>query len=236
MAERILGLIGGVGPESTLDYYRRILDGYTARRPGEHPRLLINSLNGGALFPAILGGDVEQIAKVVRPAVAQVAAGGAGLGLICSVATHQAFELVADGSPIPLLSIIEATVNATQAAGAVHPALFAPRITAEGAFFERPFERVGIELVRPARADIEVVNDIYVNELVAGEFRPESRARLLAIFAGLRQDQGADALILGGTELSLLLPEPTYLGAPVLNAAAIHVDAALEWLVGGGPG
>jgi aspartate racemase len=230
--DRILGLVGGVGPESTLDYYRRLVDGYTARQPGRHPRLLINSLDGGALFPDILGGHVERIAAVVRPAVAQLAAGGAGLGMICSVATHQAFELVADGSPIPLLSIIDATVRATQAAGATRPVLLAPRITAEGAFFARPFERAGIELVRPELGDIAVVNDIYVNELVAGEFRPESRVRLLAIFDALRRDRGADAMILGGTELSLLLPEPAYLGAPVLNAAAIHVEAALEWLLG----
>jgi aspartate/glutamate racemase len=59
MAERMLGLVGGVGPESTLDYYRRILAGFAARRRGEHPRLLINSLNGGAPFPDIPGANVE---------------------------------------------------------------------------------------------------------------------------------------------------------------------------------
>jgi aspartate racemase len=233
MAERILGLVGGLGPESTLDYYRRIVDGFTARRPGEHPRLLVNSLNGGALFPDILGGHVERIADVVRPAVAQLAAGGAGLGMICSVATHQAFELVADGSPIPLVSIIEATARAAQAAGAKRPAVFAPRITAEGEFFSRPFERAGIELVRPGPADLAWISEMYVNELVAGVFRPESRERLLGIFARLQRERDADALILAGTELSLILPEPAYGGAPVLNAAAIHVEAALDWLLAG---
>jgi len=192
---------------------------------------LINSLNGAALFPAILGGNVDGIASVVGPAVDQLAAGGASLALICSVATHQAFDQVAARSRIPLLSIIDATVAAATAAGATRPALFAPKITAEGAFFARPFERDGIDLVRPAPADIDVVNDVYVNELVAGEFRSESRARLLAIFEGLRRDHGADGLILGGTELSLLLPEPMYLGAPVLNAAALHVEAAIDWLL-----
>ncbi len=236
MAERILGLVGGVGPESTIDYYRRLIHGWSGRRPGTHPRLLVDSLNGGALFPDILGGNVERIADVVRPAVEQLAAGGAGLAIICSVATHQAFELVAATSPIPLLSIIEATLDATLAAGAKRPALFAPRITAEGAFFARPFARAGVELIRPAPEDLAAVDEIYVNELVAGRFLPESRDRLLGIFAGLRRDHGADALILGGTELSLILPESHCDGAPVLNAAAIHVEAALDWLLAGEPG
>jgi aspartate racemase len=236
VAERILGLVGGVGPESTLDYYRRLLDGFHARRgPSSHPRLLIDSLDGGELIPRLVSGDLAPVAEAVGAAIAQLAAGGAGLAMICSVATHQVYDLVAPAAPIPMLSIIETTVRAARAAGIGRPILFAPRVTVEGAFVARPFEAAGITLVRPDEGDRAWLNEIYLGELVPGIIRDETRSRLLELAMRLRDDAGADALILGGTELSLILPDAAYGGLPVLNAAAIHVAAALDWLTGGDP-
>jgi aspartate racemase len=236
MAERVLGLVGGIGPESTLDYYRRLLDGYHDRvGPDSHPPLLINSLDGGPLIGPLVAGDSGPMAAAVRRGVERLAAAGAGLGLICSVAGHVVFDEVAASAPIPLLSIVEATCHAALAAGISRPALFGTRVSVEGAYFARPFEEAGIELVRPSDADRGWIHDVYLGELVNGVFLNATRDRLLAILAGLQQDAGVDGLILGGTELSLILPEPTYGGLPVLNAAAIHVAAAIDWLVGGGP-
>ena len=233
MAGRILGLVGGIGPESTIDYVRRLVDGYHARRgPASHPPLLINSLDGGLLIPGLVSGDLAPAAAAVALAVEQLAAGGAGLAMICSVGTHQVFDVVARRAPLPMLSILDATIRACWAAGISRPVLLAPRMTMEGAFFARPFEAGGIEVVRPEEPDRTWVNDAYLGELVAGTFRAETRERFVAIADGLRQAAGADGLILGGTELSVLLPEATYAGLPVLNAAAIHVDEALDWLTG----
>lgn len=230
----MLGLVGGLGPESTLDYYRRFLDAFHARCGGaSHPTLLINSLDGGALIPHLVVGDLEPVRAGVAAGVAQLASGGAGLAMICSVATHQVFDMVAPSAPIPMLSIIEATVRASEAAGIRRPALFAPRMTTEGRFFARPFEAAGIDLVRPAEADRAWINDAYLGQLLAGDIRAATRERLLDILAGLRRSDGVDGLILGGTELSLILPGSAYDGLPVLNAAAIHVEAALDWLLGG---
>jgi aspartate racemase len=106
-------------------------------------------------------------------------------------------------------------------------------MSTEGAWFARPFEAAGLELVRPVQAERVWMHDAYMGELVRGIFSDDTRARLLDILAGLMRSEGADGVILGGTELSLILPEPAYLGIPVLNAAAIHVSEALDWLVGG---
>ena len=240
MSERVLGLVGGIGPESTLDYYRRLVDGYHERvGPDSHPPLLINSLDGGPLIAPLVAGDAAPMAEAVRRGVDQLAAAGAGLGLLCSVAGHAAFEDVAASSPIPLLSIVEATCRAAIAQGIRRPALFGTRVSVEGAYFARPFEAAGIELVRPAPDDRQWIHDAYLGELVRGVLLDSTRSRLLAILDGLRRTTGADGLILGGTELSLILPEPAYEGVLVLNAAAIHVAAALDWLTGGehpGPG
>ena len=77
------------------------------------------------------------------------------------------------------------------------------------------------------------IHDVYLGELVAGVIRTETRDRLVEILAGLIESDGADSVVLAGTELSLILPEPMLLGVPVLNAAAIHVAAALDWLIEG---
>jgi aspartate racemase len=236
MGARMLGIVGGIGPESTLDYYRRLIDAYHARRdPQTHPPVLINSLDGGPLIAGLLAGDLEPARRSVATAVAQLAAGGAGIALIASVAAHSVFETVAPAASIPMLSIIRATCRAALVAGIRRPAIFAPRITTEGLFFARPFEAAGIALVRPAGPERAWINDIYLRELLRGVIREATRTRLLEILAQLRGSSGADGLILGGTELSLILPEPTYDGLPVLNAAAIHVAESVDWLLGADP-
>lgn len=233
MGERILGVVGGVGPESTLDYYRRLLDGYHARvGPQSHPPLLIDSLDGGLIIPRLIAGDLDPVRAAVAHAVEQLAAGGAGLALVASVATHAVYDAVAPGAPIPMLSIVEATCRAAVAAGIRRPALFGTRVAVEGAYFARPFDAAGVTLVRPAEAERTWIHDVYIGELVQGVFRDETRTRLLDILAALVKAEGVDGVILGGTELSLILPNPEYLGIPVLNAAAIHVAEALDWLTG----
>jgi aspartate racemase len=236
MVERVLGLVGGIGPESTLDYYRRLVDGYHARvGPSSHPPLLINSLDGGPLIGPLVAGDLEPMRAGVQRGIERLAAGGAGLGLICSVAGHAVFDDVAAGSPIPLLSIVQATCRAAVTGGIRRPALFGTRVSVEGAYFAQPFEAAGIELVRPSVVDRNWIHDMYLGELVNGVFLDASRDRLLAILGDLRRDAGVDGLILGGTELSLILPDAEYDGLPVLNAAAIHAAEAIDWLAGGEP-
>jgi aspartate racemase len=229
----MLGIVGGIGPESTLDYYRRLIDGYHARRdPRSHPPVMINSLDSGSLIAGLVAGDLEPARRSVATAVEQLAAGGAGIALIASVATHSVFEMVAPAASIPMLSIVRATCRAALVSGIRRPAIFAPRVTMEGRFFARPFEAAGIALVRPAEPERAWINEIYLEELLRGVIREATRTRLLEILAQLRGSSGADGLILGGTELSLILPEPTYDGLPVLNAAAIHVAESIDWLLG----
>jgi aspartate racemase len=233
MTERILGLVGGLGPDSTVDYYRRLIDGYHARLgPLTHPRIVIDSLDGGPLITSMVAGDLGPLRDAVSLAVDRLAAAGAGLAMICSVASHQVFDAVAQTAPIPILSIIEATCRATIAAGVHRPALFGTRMAVDGAFFARVFEEAGIDLARPAEADRAWINEIYLGELIQGLFLDATRDQALEILARLRRDDGIDGLILAGTELSVLLPQPTYAGVPVLNAAAIHVAEGLDWLIG----
>jgi aspartate racemase len=230
--ERLLGIVGGVGPESTADYYRSIVREYQRRRPdGSYPRLLINSLDAGAVFRPMMAGDGDGVGAFLVAAVHQLAAAGAGVAAIASVTTHMGYDYLEPRSPIPLLSILDAIRDAAIQRGIRRPAVFATRVTTEGAFFAEPLERAGIALVRPDETDRAWIHEMYMSELVRGVFRDESRARLVEIATGLRDRQGIDGLILGGTELPLLVREPTLAGVPVLDPTRIHVDRLVAWLL-----
>ena len=132
-----------------------------------------------------------------------------------------------------MLSILDALVAAAEAGGIRRPGVIATRPTTEGRFFARPFEAAGIELIRPDEADRGFVHEVYFRELVKGRFTDETRARLREIIERLKVRHDIDAVILGGTELPLILRDPTYAGVPVLDATGIHVEAAIDWLLDG---
>jgi aspartate racemase len=150
------------------------------------------------------------------------------------VTTHLGFASLAPRSPIPLISILDALVGAARDRGVRRPAIFATRMTTEGAFIAAPFEEAGISLVRPDEADRAWIHDMYMGELVRGVFLDASRQRLVAIAESLRARDGIDGLVLGGTELPLILRDPEVAGVPVLNPTEIHVHALVDWLLAAG--
>ncbi len=232
-SERILGVVGGIGPESTIDYYRRLVDGWHHRVGSQsHPQVIIDSIDSGLLIAQMVAGDAGPMRLGIAAAIDRLASAGAGLGLIASVACHTVYGDVAPGARIPMLNIVDATCREAVRTGVRRPAVFGTRVAVDGAYLAEPFEAAGIELVRPAESDRQWIHDAYLSELVYGEFRDDTRDRLLGILRDLRRDEGVDALILAGTELSLILPESSYDGLPVLNSAAIHVNAAIDWLSG----
>jgi aspartate racemase len=232
--ERMLGIVGGVGPESTADYYRRLIGRWRERGPaGTYPSILLDSLNSKPALDALLEGDLDPAARLCDASVARLAGAGAQRALIASVTMHVVFDRVAVAAPIPMLSILDALVTAAHRAGIRRPGVVATRLTTEGEFFARPFETAGIELVRPVEADRSFVHEVYFNELVKGLFTDETRARLVDVIERMKTRDGVDAVILGGTELPLILRELTYAGVPVLDATGVHVEAAIDWLVGG---
>jgi aspartate racemase len=230
---RILGVVGGTGPASTVDYYQALVAGHSARRnDSSFPRILINSIDGDELKPYVLAGDHAGAAAILGEAVARLAVAGASLALFAAVTTHFVFDEVAAAAPIPMLSIVEATARAVAAAGYRRPGVFATRPTTDGAFFARPFEALGIDLVRPTEAERDWIHDAYFRELFNGVFTDATRAGLVEIATAMRDRDGIDALILGGTELPLILTEPTCAGVPVVTTTQAHVAEALDWLEG----
>jgi aspartate racemase len=138
------------------------------------------------------------------------------------------FDDVRRHSSIPLLSIVEAAREHAKTLGLSRLGLFGLRFTMEARFYADVFAREGMTVVSPTPQEQETIHTIYMGELVPGVFKPESRDRLLELASAMRQRDSIDGLILGGTELPLLLRGSEVPQCPFLDTAAIHVEAAVD--------
>lgn len=227
----MLGLVGGLGPESTIDYYRRILEAWRTHDPTTAPAIVIDSLDvqrGLRLAATDRPGLIEYLVDSVR----RLAAAGAGLAAISANTPHLVFNEVAARSPMPLVSIVAACADAARRMGLGRLALLGTRFTMEAPFYPAVFARHGATIVTPAESDRTWLHERYVNELLKGDFRDDTRAGVIALVDRLRRDAGADGVILGGTELPLLIATPIIAGIPALDTTALHVAAIVERLRG----
>lgn len=225
---KTLGIIGGLGPESTIDYYGRIIALYRERtRDGSYPQFIINSIDMKKGLDFMKANNLTGMADYLLEEIGKLARAGATSGLISANTPHIVFDDVASGSPIPLISIVEATCAAAKARKLKRLALFGTRYTMQATFYPKVFSREGIELIVPDPEDQTYVHDKYLNELVSGKFLPETRAGLLAIVDRMKESSDIDGVILAGTELPLILDDSEHNGIPFLNTTEIHCEAAV---------
>src|SRR5438093_6936681 len=164
-----LGIIGGVGPESTIEYYRNIIALYRERqRDGSYPEFIINSVNLKKGLDFMTANNLAGMADYLLEEIGKLARAGANFGLISANTPHIVFDEVASKSPIPLISIVEATCAAAKARKLKRLALLGTRYTMQAAFYPKVFSREGIELFVPEREDQDYIHDKYMNELVLG--------------------------------------------------------------------
>lgn len=229
----ILGIVGGTGPESTIDYYRSIIASWQQRTGGgSYPRLIINSVDAARIFGLLDDGDYAGIAEDLSAAVAELAKAGAGAALLASNATHLAFDEIAARSPIPLLHIVDAARDAATARGYRRLGIFGTRFVMEAPMYPERFASNGMTVVAPRPHEREYIHEKYFGELVRGVFLDETRQQLVEIVDRMRDREAIDGLILGGTELAITLTEPSYAGVPILDTAKTHAQAAVDWLLG----
>jgi aspartate racemase len=229
---KTLGIIGGTGPESTIEYYRRLIAAHHARKPeAGAPSVIIDSVNNKKLVEWFTANQLSQVVDFLAPEIERLARAGADFALIAANTPHLVFGELQERSPIPLLSIVEVTADAAAAAGLRRLALFGTRFTMQAPLFPESFARRDIEIVVPNDDQQEFIHGKYMGELFVGTIRDETRVALMDIVELMKQRNNVDGLILGGTELSLILRESTAAGLPVLDTTQIHVDAAVDWLL-----
>jgi aspartate racemase len=234
---KTVGIIGGIAPESTIEYYRLIIASYREKkRDGSYPPILINSIDMKKMLDLIAARDLTGVTEYLLGEVIKLEQAGADLGLLASNTPHIVFEEIRRRSPMPLISIVDAACEAVHALKLKKVGLFGTRFTMQGRFYPDVFSRQGIAIITPGLEDQKYIHEKYMNELVNGVFLAETRERLLAIVQRMKERDGIQGLILGGTELPLILRDVFDKGIPFLDTTRIHVEGVIAHMLGQVPG
>jgi aspartate racemase len=203
-------------------------------RDGSAPSILINSIDNKKLLDLVAANELDELIGYLIAEVKKLARGGATFALLAANTPHLVFNPVAHQSPIPLLSIVEVTCAAGKAAGLKRLGLLGTRFTMQSSFYRDALLDRQIELVVPGEEEQAWVHEKYMQELLKGIILPATRDGLMTIIKTLKECAQIDGVILGGTELSLILRDETVFGAQVLDTTQIHVKAAVAQLLSDG--
>lgn len=219
---KTIGVVGGIGPESTIEYYRCLI-AFTRERGGScAPPVLINSIDVDRMLGMIAGGRMREVTQYLAGAAARLSDAGAEIGLLAANTPHIVFDDVQRAVTIPLVSIVQATLDDARARGFARLGLFGTRFTMQGGFYQTVFARNGATIVVPEPAEQEFIHEKYLGELLRSVFLPATHDRLAEIARRLRDEEGIEGLILGGTELPLILRDEAAVGLPLLDTTRIH--------------
>jgi len=244
---KTVGIIGGVGPESTIEYYRLIIEGYRERQRGpdtqptdnhaqdprapSYPSIIINSVDLTKLLRWLGAGELDSFTDYLAAAIEKLNRAGADFGVLASNTPHVVFDELRRRSPIPLVSIVESACDAAHALGLKRLALFGTSFTMRGRFYPEVFARAGLNIVVPQDDEQAYIHEKYMKELLNNVFLPETRQRMLEIVGRMKSGDKIEAVILGGTELPLLLRDAEPEGIPFLDTTRIHVNRIVAELV-----
>lgn len=229
---KTVGIIGGIGPESTVEYYRSIITSYRQQKPdGSYPSIIINSVDVTKLLGWMGANQLSEVTNYLVDELQRLGRAGADFGIIAANTPHIVFDDVQQRSPIPLISIVEATCAEAEKRGISKAGLIGTRYTMKARFYPDVFSKKGITLVVPTEEEQDYIHEKYLGELLKGVFLPKTRERLLEIIASMKQQHQIQAAILAGTELPLILHGDQACGIPLLDTTQIHVQAVVARLI-----
>jgi len=225
---RKFGIIGGLGPEATVDYYKRIVQFFHQHHQGlSTPEMLIYSADITALFRLVEDQRWDGLEQWLLEKVAALKQAGAEFAAISANTPHIVFDRLAARSPLPLISIVTATLAAARRQGFKRVGLLGTRFTMQANFFGQHFAQAGIQVLVPSPAEQDYLHDKLVSEIEHGIFTPQTRQGLVAIIAQMVAREGVEAIILGCTELPLILAQSDT-PLPLLNTTELHVAAICQ--------
>jgi len=228
---KTLGLIGGTGPESTVDYYRLLVAQYREKAGGNSPLVIINSVNLKQMIDWMGANELGKVTDYLVEAFGKLEKAGADFGALTANTPHIVFDELKQRCSLSLISIVEATCERAEALGFKTVGLFGTRYTMQAPFYPAVFSRTNVKLVMPNAQEQEFIHDKYFNELLKDVFLPETRDALLAIADEMKERDGIEGLILGGTELPLILRREEHNGIHFLDTTRIHVDRLIKELL-----
>lgn len=230
---KTIGMIGGIAPASTIDYYQRIISRFQERTgQRDYPSLIINSINMNHMMNLINNDHLDELVDYLSEEIFVLEKAGAKVIFMASNTPHIVYQPLVSRLRTKMVSIVDSTIAYAQSKGYRRLGLFGTLSTMEGDFFQEGFEAAGMEIITPMPDERKYIHKIYLEELARGRYMPETKSRLLTIANRMYQEGQIDSLILGGTELPLILKSSDMEDIELLNTTKIHVEQILDAAIG----
>jgi aspartate racemase len=223
---KTIGLLGGMSWESTAEYYRLANELVRDRLGGLHSaKIVMLSVDFAEIEAMQVAGQWNEAGALLAEAAHRLELAGADLIVLCTNTMHKVAASIEDEISVPFLHLADATADAVRAAGLTKVGLLGTIFTMEQDFYANRLRHHGLEVLVPGAEDRQRLNTIIYDELCLGVVRAESRTFYLAAIDRLVTD-GADGIILGCTEIELLIDQ-SHLATPVFPTTRLHVEAAV---------
>ena len=223
-----IGMIGGFGPESTLDYYRLLIEEHRSKSKEEaNPEIIIYSMDINKLLKLVGDKQWEKLTDYLIEGIKVLENSGADFAFISSNTPHIVFDRLRELSSIPLISIVEKTCEHIKKSGIKKVALLGTKFTMESDFYEKACNKEGLEIFYPNEKEQEYIQNKLMTEIELGQFLEETRQGLLCIIKRMIEDNSIEGVILGCTELPLILTKDEF-GIHFFNTSKIHVESIIE--------
>lgn len=224
-----IGILGGLGPEATIEYYRKIIQILYSKSPdSDYPEIIVYSSNMTELWRIIEAKQFDTLTTWLADRIKSLYDTGAEFAVIASNTPHVVFEKVKSRSPIPMLSIVEETFKKAESQDLKRCGLFGTGFTMQSGFYQNYFNKHGISIVVPENDDQQLINERIFSELQSGIINDETKDMLLRITKKMIDEQSIDSLILACTELPLILKNDEY-GIPFLSTTDIHIESIIKF-------
>ena len=224
-----IGIIGGIGPESTIAYYRLLIKLFQERLGTTHyPEILIHSINMTEMLDLVSRNELEELVSFLKERVEILEEGQVDYVALASNTPHLVFDQLANSVKVKMISIVEETCKHISEMGLKKVGLLGTKSTMSMGFYQAVGERYGIKIFPPDKEARQYVHEKYMGELVFNQILPETKKQLIRIANDLQTQDQIEGIILGGTELPLILDQEDFDILKVFDTTQIHVQAILD--------
>ena len=226
-----VGIIGGIGPASTLDYYSGIISKYRAKTNDDnYPGIVIDSINMTEMLSYVSDKDWDSVVNMLLNAIKNLANAGADFAVIASNTPHIVFDAVKEKSALPLISIVEETCKYAQAKDCKKVVVIGTYFTMSSGFYSKAFARYGITAVAPTEMQQQAIHNLFFPNLENGIVVLEDKQKMIRMISELITEHRADAIVLGCTELPLMIKDGD-VDTLILDTTQIHITSIVDFIL-----
>lgn len=227
-----IGIIGGIGPESSIEYYRLIIKRFQEMlSTKDYPEIMINSVNMTEMLGYVFNSQYDKLVDFLYDRIKILEDAGVDYVAIASNTPHIVFDKLRDKVKVPLISIVEETCKVLNLEKIKRVGLLGTKSTMTSGFYNKVAQKYEIDIVIPSAENQDYIHDKYMSELVFNTILPETKVKLIAIIRDLKQNESIEGVILGGTELPLIIKQSDFDDIKIFDTTKIHVESIITKMI-----